>query len=347
MKSTIVSGFLAAAAAVSLPLLICGMGSRTPDSVSVSTPAPSIAVQESPQPTSPTSAPRTVQEIIVHHSAESSAEPQEAQDIGDYTQTVSVTVDGTPKDMTLHDYLTGVLMGEMPASYELEALKAQAVAARTYTLHRLAGGGTLSDDPSVCQAFIPMDRAQDKLGTDWETLLGKLHQAVDETDGQVLTYNGQLISATYFSGSGGKTESAQAVWGSDIPYLVSVESPGEETTSDYESTVTVPLSEFLNTLEITVPTVSSVSYTTGDGVDTIVIGGKTFTGLQLRSAFQLRSTRFQMTITEDAVTFDVLGNGHRVGMSQCGAEAMAESGSAYQDILLWYYTGVTLTQWQG
>ena len=238
-------------------------------------------------------------------------------------------------------------MGEMPASYELEALKAQAVAARTYTLHRLAGGGTLSDDPSVCQAFIPMDRAQDKLGTDWETLLGKLHQAVDETDGQVLTYNGQLISATYFSGSGGKTESAQAVWGSDIPYLVSVESPGEETTSDYESTVTVPLSEFLNTLEITAPTVSSVSYTTGDGVDTIVIGGKTFTGLQLRSAFQLRSTRFQMTITEDAVTFDVLGNGHRVGMSQCGAEAMAESGSSYQDILLWYYTGVTLTQWQG
>lgn len=347
MKSTIVSGFLAAAAAVSLPLLICGMGSRTPDPVSVSTPVPTIAVQEAPQPTSPASAPRTVQEIIVHHSAESDAEPQEAQYVGDYTQTVSVTVDGTPKDMTLHDYLTGVLMGEMPASYELEALKAQAVAARTYTLHRLAGGGTLSDDPSVCQAFIPLDRAQDKLGTDWETLLGKLHQAVEETDGQVLTYNGQLISATYFSGSGGKTESAQAVWGSDIPYLVSVESPGEEEASDYESTVTVPLSEFLNTLEITAPTVSSVSYTTGDGVDTIVIGGKTFTGLQLRSAFQLRSTRFQMTITENAVTFDVLGNGHRVGMSQCGAEAMAESGSGYQDILLWYYTGVTLTQWQG
>lgn len=347
MKSTIVSGFLAAAAAVSLPLLICGMGNRTPDSLSAPAPAPTITVQESPQPTLPTSAPRTIQEIIVHHSAESDSEPQEAQYVGDWDQTVSVTVDGSPETMTLHDYLTGVLMGEMPASYELEALKAQAVAARTYTLHRLAGGGTLSDDPSVCQAFIPLEQAQDKLGGDWETLLEKLHQAVEETDGQVLTYNGQLISATYFSGSGGKTESAQAVWGSDIPYLVSVESPGEETTSDYESTVTVPLSEFLNTLEITAPTVSSVSYTTGDGVDTIVIDGKAFTGLQLRSAFQLRSTRFQMTITEDAVTFDVLGNGHRVGMSQCGAEAMAQSGYSYQDILLWYYTGVTLTLWQG
>ncbi len=348
MKSTIVSGFLAAAAAVSLPLLICGMGKPTPDSISASAPSPAIAVQETPQPTlSASAAPRTVQEIIVHHSVESDAQPQEAAYFGDHTQAVSVTVDGTPEDMTLHDYLTGVLMGEMPASYDLEALKAQAVAARTYTLHRLAGGGTLSDDPSVCQAFIPMDRAQDKLGTDWEALLGKLNQAVEETDGQVLTYNGQLISATYFSGSGGKTESAQAVWGSDIPYLVSVESPGEEETSDYESTVTVPLSEFLETLQITAPTVSSVRYTAGDGVDTIVIGGKTFTGLQLRRTFQLRSTRFQMTIAEDAVTFDVLGNGHRVGMSQCGAEAMAQSGSSYQDILLWYYTGVTLTQWQG
>ena len=90
-----------------------------------------------------------------------------------------------------------------------------------------------------------MDRAQDKLGTDWETLLGKLQSAVDETDGQVLTYNGQLISATYFSGSGGKTECPQAVWGSDIPYLVSVESPGEETTSDYEYTMTrSPFREF-------------------------------------------------------------------------------------------------------
>ncbi len=347
MKSAIVSGFFAAVAAVSLPLLICGMGNPTPGPISTSAPVPTAAVRDSPQSTLTASASRTVQEIIVHHSAESNSEPQEPRYIEDYTQTVSVTVDGTPEDMTLHNYLTGVLMGEMPASYDLEALKAQAVAARTYTLHRLSGGGSLSDDSSVCQAFIPLDQAQDKLGTDWENLLGKLHQAVAETDGQVLTYNDQLISATYFSGSGGKTESAQAVWGSEIPYLVSVDSPGEEETSDYESTVTVPLSEFLETLEITAPTVSSVSYTTGDGVDNIVIGGKAFTGLQLRSAFQLRSTRFQITITEDAVTFNVLGNGHRVGMSQCGAEAMAQSGYSYQDILLWYYTGVTLTRWQG
>ena len=190
-------------------------------------------------------------------------------------------------------------------------------------------------------------QAPEKLGEDWDALLQKLHQAVEETDGQVLTYNGQLISATYFSGSGGKTESAQAVWGSEIPYLVSVDSPGEEENSDYESAVTVPLSEFLDALDIAKPTVSSVTYTAGDGVDTMVIDGKTFTGLQLRSTFGLRSTRFELTVTEDQVIFDVLGNGHRVGMSQCGAEAMAQNGYDYQDILLWYYTGVTLTQWQG
>lgn len=343
MKNSIVSGFLAAAAAVSIPLLICGMGSRTPSPAST----PNAQIQTSVVPASPSPSGRTVQEIIVHHSAQSAEEAEEPSVSGDRSQTVTVTVSGTPEDMTLHDYLTGVLMGEMPASYQLEALKAQAVAARTYTLHRLSGGGSLSDDPGVCQAFLPLDQAQEKLGEDWEALLQKLHQAVDETDGQVLTYNGQLISATYFSGSGGKTEAAQAVWGSEIPYLVSVESPGEETTSDYESTVTVPLSEFLDTLDITQPTVSSVTYTPGDGVDTMVIGGTAFTGLQLRSTFHLRSTRFQMTVTEDQVIFDVLGNGHRVGMSQCGAEAMAQSGYDYAEILLWYYTGVTLTDWQG
>lgn len=345
MKSTIVSGFFAALATVSLPLLICGMGKTAP----VSSPAPASAAtpQETIAPSAPTPSARTIREIIVHHSDPNAAESQAEQPSGDSAQTVSVTVDGTVENMTLHDYLTGVLMGEMPASYDLEALKAQAVAARTYTLHRLSGGGTLSDDPAVCQAFLPLDQAPEKLGEDWDALLQKLHQAVEETDGQVLTYNGQLISATYFSGSGGKTESAQAVWGSEISYLVSVESPGEETTSDYESTVAVPLSDFLDALDIAKPTVSSVTYTTGDGVDTMVIDGKTFTGLQLRSLFGLRSTRFELTVTEDQVIFDVLGNGHRVGMSQCGAEAMAQKGYDYQDILLWYYTGVTLTQWQG
>lgn len=340
MTNSIRSGLLAAAAAIALPLLICGMGRRSPASASAALAAAAVSPSSSAAPTAAVSQPapsqRRVQEIIVHENQPA------AEGFHDESQMVTVSVGGTDQEMTLHDYLTGVLMGEMPASFSMEALKAQAVAARTYTLHRLAGGGTLSDDSTVCQAFIPLENAQEKLGGDWEALLAKLHDAVSETDGLVLTYDGQLISATYFSGSGGKTESAQAVWGSEIPYLVSVDSPGEEETSDYESTVTVPMEEFLNTLGIDSPGVSSVSYTTGGGVDTIVIGGSSFTGLELRKLFGLRSTRFSMTVTEDSVLFDVLGNGHRVGLSQCGAEAMAQSGSTFDEILCWYYSGVTL-----
>lgn len=337
MTNSIRSGLLAAAAAIALPLLICGMGRSTPAASAVPAVSPSGSVVASaPAVSQPTPSQRRVQEIIVHENQPT------AEGFHDESQMVTVSVGGTDQEMTLHDYLTGVLMGEMPASFSMEALKAQAVAARTYTLHRLAGGGTLSDDSTVCQAFIPLENAPEKLGDDWEDLLAKLHDAVSETDGLVLTYQGQLISATYFSGSGGKTESAQAVWGSEIPYLVSVDSPGEEEISDYESTVTVPLTDFLSTLGIDDPGVSSVSYTTGGGVDTIVIGGSSFTGLELRKLFGLRSTRFSMTVTEDSVLFDVLGNGHRVGLSQCGAEAMAQSGSSFDEILCWYYSGVTL-----
>lgn len=341
MKSNLLTGLLAAVAAILLPLVILGMA---PPALPSDTPLESTSAPEAPE-ASPAISPaqRTIQEFVVHRSRPTEEADTPVDSIfHDSDLTVSVLTDGAETQMSLHDYLTGVLMGEVPASYEPEALKAQAVAARTYTLHRLSHGGTLSDDPAVCQAFLPLSSAPEKLGGDWEALLDKLHDAVSETDGLVLTYEGQLISATYFSGSGGRTESAQAVWGNAIPYLVSVESPGEEDTTDYESTVTVPLSEFLTRLDISSPAVSSVSYTTGGGVDTIVIGGASFTGLELRKALGLRSTRFDLAVTEDTVVFDVLGNGHRVGMSQSGAEAMALAGKTYAEILSWYYTGVTL-----
>jgi stage II sporulation protein D len=253
-----------------------------------------------------------------------------------------VLVDGEPQDMSLGDYLTGVLLGEMPASFDLEALKAQTVAARTYTLRRLEQGDELSDDPAVCQAYVDPENAQEKLGEDWESLLLKLRQAVAETDGQVLTYEGELISATYFSSAGGRTESAQAVWGGEVPYLVSVESPEEPSSS----TVSIDREIFLETLGITETGVSAVTYTEGGGVDTMVIGGKTVSGTELRSLFGLKSTQFTMELTEDTVEFLVQGNGHRVGLSQYGAEALAQEGKTYREILQWYYTGVEITEYR-
>jgi stage II sporulation protein D len=304
-------------------LFFAGCGGTQKISSDMSEPAPG-SVQE-----------RQIQEFVVHQS-------EKAINGTDASISVEVLVDGDLREMSLSDYLTGVLLGEMPAAFELEALKAQAVAARTYTLRRLEQGGELSDDPSVCQAYVDVEDAPDKLGENWESLIAGLKQAVQETDGQVLTYEGELISATYFSSAGGRTESAQAVWGGEVPYLVSVESPEEPSSS----TVTVDRETFIETLGITDIGVSSVTYTEGGGVDTMVIGGQAVTGTELRKLFGLKSTQFTMEITQDTVEFLVQGNGHRVGMSQYGAQALAQEGKTYAEILQWYYTGVEITEYR-
>lgn len=320
-----------------LALLVCGMGRQTGEAELQAVPAEPEAAVESVQE-APTEAPeRKIQRFVVHQCS-----LEEEKIAGDAATEVTVTVAGQPETMNLQDYLVGVLMGEMPASYPLEALKAQAVAARTYTLRRMQGGGILSDDPTVCQAYVPVSQAQEKYGDQTEEYLAKLRQAVEDTDGQVLCYQGELISATYFSCSGGRTESAQAVWGGQVPYLVSVESPGEEDASGYASTVTMTPAEVCQRLGVEDLGVASVTYTDGGGVETMVIGGQTFSGTQLRSLLELRSTKFRMEVGAETVTFSVEGYGHRVGMSQNGARVMAEAGSGYRDILTWYYTGVEI-----
>lgn len=320
MNKGVRNGLWAAAAVMLLPLLLCGMGMPPARALKE---GETVGVQSQDQ--------RYITEFVIH---------QEETEDGE--ELVTVTVSGEEREMTMEDYLTGVLMGEMPASFQAEALKAQAVAARTYTMKRLASGGTLSDDPSVCQAFISPEKAQEKLGSQWEQLLRKLRQAVTDTEGQVLTYDGELISATYFSCSGGRTESAQAVWGGDVPYLVSVESPGEEECADYETTKTMTLEAVMDALGVDSLGVSDVTYTDGGGVDTMVIGGETFSGTELRSLLGLKSTCFTMELTETEAIFTVRGYGHRVGLSQEGAEAMALEGKDYREILRWYYPGTEL-----
>lgn len=319
MKTRILTGILASAMTLVIPWVLLGM---------TATPKLQPELVKEPEKQE-----RRIQEIVIH---ESERESEDEQLI------LTVEIGGVAKELSLKEYLLGVLMGEMPGEFPLEALKAQAVAARTFTLRRMEQGGTLSDDPAVCQAYTDPGTAQEKWGQDWEAYLFKMEEAVEATDGQVLTYEGELISATYFSCSGGRTEAAQAVWGGQVPYLVPVDSPGEENAGAYESRVSVPMEEFLSKLEIEEPGVSAVTYTEGGGVDTMTIGGKTLAGTELRRLFGLRSTLFTMEISENAVDFDVRGFGHRVGMSQYGARAMAEAGKSYEEILTWYYTGVEL-----
>ena len=342
MKDRILAGFLAAVSVFLIPAAVSAAWKSPdlPEQIQTVEPDMDIIVSSMPMERKEE---RTVSEILVHQSAETLDNGDPAGSF-DASLIVTVNLGGVDQELSLQDYLCGVIMGEMPAEFPMEALKAQAVAARTYTLRRMESGGVLSDDPSVCQAYYAFDRAYEKYGDQAEEYAEKIRRAVAETDGEVMTYDGALIAATYFSCSGGKTESAQAVWGSEVPYLISVESPGEESARSYESTVTVTREALMDRLGIREAMVQQITYTEGGGIASMTIGGKTVTGVELRELFSLRSTCFTIEIDGETVTFHVLGNGHRVGLSQYGAKAMAEAGHGYAEILTWYYSGAELSE---
>lgn len=257
--------------------------------------------------------------------------------------------DGTVTEMGLDTYLTGVVLAEMPASFETEALKAQAVVARTYTLKAAEtggkhGNGSVCTDHTCCQAYIaPADYSG---GTE---NMEKIRSAVEATSGLVLTYGGQLIEATYFSCSGGSTEDAVAVWGTDYPYLRATDSPGEENAAWYTDTVTFTPDEFAQRLGQTLTGTPKswlgfTTYTAGGGVNSMRIGNRDYKGTELRSLLGLRSTAFTVSMEADTIRITTKGYGHRVGMSQYGADAMAVAGNTFDEILAHYYKGTSLVQ---
>lgn len=262
--------------------------------------------------------------------------------------------DGSTIPMELNDYLSGVVLGEMPASFEREALKAQAVVARTYTLKRQTSapkhdGGAVCTDPSCCQAYCAEEAYLASGNT--QAHLDKVKQATVDTGYFVLLYEGALIDATYFSCAGDRTEAAVAVWGTDVPYLQSVESPGEEISRYYVDSVVFTAEGFMELLraDLTDPPerwIGETTYTAGGGVDTIQIGGKVYRGTQLRQLLGLRSTDFQITAIGETVTVTTKGYGHRVGMSQYGAQAMALQGADWKQILSHYYPGTVPEIWE-
>ena len=257
--------------------------------------------------------------------------------------------DGTVRETELETYLVGVVLGEMPADFEEEALKAQAVVARTYTLRAWEGKGKHVDaavctDPSCCQAYRS---PEDYLGAGGAPeSVEKIQKAVAATSGMVLTYAGELIDATYFSCSGGATEDALAVWGTDVPYLKSVSSPGEEQATYYMDRMTFTYDQLRELLDLPQGTgkveFENITHTSGGGVAELTVGGKQYRGTEIRKLLGLRSTAFTVTHSADGVTFHTRGFGHRVGMSQYGADAMALSGSNFEEILAHYYPGTVL-----
>jgi stage II sporulation protein D len=266
--------------------------------------------------------------------------------------------DGGVEEMTMADYLWSVVAAEMPASFEKEALKAQAVTARTYTRWKMQTGqanhpdADVCTDSSCCQAYLSREQAAAAWGGSAAAYQEKISAAVADTDGQIMTYQGQPIQAVFFSSAAGRTEDAVAVWGNEVPYLVGVDSPEGEDVPNYHTQVTLSAEEFRAAFLAAYPQADlsgapggwfqNTVATASGAVATMDVGGVTVRGTQLRRLFSLRSASFTVETGEDTVTFQVTGYGHGVGMSQYGANALAQQGKTYQEILKWYYTGVEL-----
>lgn len=267
-----------------------------------------------------------------------------------YSDVLVKMKDGSVEKMPLEEYILAVVLREMPADFNKEALKAQAVVARTYTVRHMERSGKHKStdvcvDSSCCQGFrSPEDFLNDGGSAD---NLGVVKEAVTDTQGQILIYDGTPIEATYFSCSGGTTEDAVAVWGSDVPYLRATSSPGEENAKHYTDTVQLSVAEIANKLGIKLDNhrnfkIGNITYTAGGGINTAVICGKKYKGTELRKKLGLKSTAFVISVAGNTVTITTKGYGHRVGMSQYGADAMAEKGIDYQQILYHYYQGVQI-----
>ncbi|MGE4282601.1 MAG: stage II sporulation protein D [Clostridia bacterium] len=302
----------------------------------------------------------------------SKSEPQPIpQKIEEKLGMIKVYIDEseTVVEMDFNEYLKGVVAAEMPASFHIEALKAQAIASRTYFLHRLINsrknnitilehhGADICTNAAHCKAWIGKDAAMEKWGLlSAQQYWDKISKAVDETSNIIVTYQNEPIDAVFHSTSSGRTENSEEVWSNVIPYLRSVISDGEEMSPKYISTVEVPASDFKNSLKNVSPQIvfkkdvkvwiEETEKTEGGMVRNIRIGGCNFRGTEIRSIFGLNSANFTIDIDNYQVVFNVKGNGHGVGMSQYGANYLAGQEKAYEEILKHYYKDVEVVEMQ-
>lgn len=244
--------------------------------------------------------------------------------------------------MDLEEYLIGVVGAEMPASFQMEALKAQAVVARTYALKLLASGKKLTDTVST-QVYKDNNELKKLWGNSYSTYYQKIKEAVTSTKGVSVYYQGNYINALYHSTSNGKTEDASMVWGNSVPYLKSVDSKWDVQASSYLREIKEDFTNVLNLLGISNDTniqFEIISRDESGRVEKIKVGDKIFDGVTFRNLLKLRSTDFSIMVINNQVSITTKGYGHGVGLSQYGANGMAQEGYTYKEILKHYYTGV-------
>lgn len=253
---------------------------------------------------------------------------------------------GSVINLNMTDYLIGVVSSEMPASFNLEALKAQSVLARTYALKAKQTGKKLTDTVST-QSYIDIDQMKNKWGNSFNIYYNKIKNAVENTNGEYLSYNGNYIEALYHSTNNGKTESSLDVFGNYYPYLISVSSEYDKNASSYLRTINMPLDTISNKLGLSLnndSVINILSYTDGGNIKEININENNFSGKKVRELLGLRSADFDISISDNNANITTRGYGHGVGMSQYGANGMANAGYGYKDILSHYYPGTTLTK---
>lgn len=242
----------------------------------------------------------------------------------------------------LTEYLVGVVAGEMPASFPIEALKAQAVVARTYTMKSLQIGRKLTDSTST-QVYKDNNQLRNLWGNDYDRYYQRIYDAVTSTDNICVYYNGDYIDAVYHSTSNGYTEDAVNVWGNRIPYLQTVASTWDQNVSSYLKIITKEESDIISILGLdNLDEIQILERNNSGRVEKVQIGNKIFSGVELRNMLGLRSTDFEIIKDNNIITITTKGYGHGVGMSQYGAKGMAEQGYTYREILNHYYTNVNI-----
>lgn len=340
MKRTILYAYIALLIAVGLPFLANRSTQRASGGGGKANPTPAAAADEAPSPSlSPAPGP------------ESAAPPA--------PETIAVLMkDGSVAEMDMQDYLRGVVAAEMPASFHPEALRAQAVAARSYAMYCASfakhGPAQVCTDYGCCQAWQSEDERRMKWGEDYAGNEQIIYEAVEATRGEYLAAGGRPVFAAFHSSSASRTENSADVW-SAVPYLVSVESP--ETAEDvpnYVSVVRCSPIDFRDTVLSAHPEadfsgreeewLGEVRHDASGRVASVTLGGVSVDGKEARKLFSLRSTAFTLAHEDGGFTFTVTGFGHGVGMSQYGADKMARQGADHEEILAHYYPGTVLVK---
>lgn len=333
---------------VILPLWPAGLGVEKEESTAIEPPL--LAVVE---PLEQESVPQTEKEDLL----------LSALDFDELTELkIKNAASGAVGTIALEDFVLGAVCSEMPATFHLEALKAQAVSARTWALYQHLWqqehpkeelqGADFQSDPDHWKGYVTMEQAQERFGEKFEAYWSLLSQAVEETKGQILCYEGQPIAAAYHAISAGTTEAAEYVWGSELPYLQAVSSKSDELAPGFEETKTFTAKEL--------QTIFSACALEGEPSDwleilerspsgyvlEIRVGDTKLRGLDFRTALDLRSSCMTISYGENGFVITTKGYGHGAGLSQYGADYMARQGSSYDEILAHYYKDTQLCTWK-